>query len=94
MKQCAKSYDKRIAGVIFATPHSSSVDIAVNGIVDCKVDANYGQIEKRDFLTTSENPGYAMKASDSTASSGAVISKALKSLKSGTGTIPILVESQ
>ena len=38
--------------------------IALIGKVYCKVDANYSSIEIGDLLTTSDTPGYAMKAAD------------------------------
>jgi hypothetical protein len=56
-----------------------------------KVDAGFGPIHAGDLLTTSPNPGYAMKVTDKTAAIGAVIGKALGNLESGTGTVPVLV---
>jgi hypothetical protein len=56
-----------------------------------KVDASFGAIRPGDLLTTSSNPGYAMKVTDRAAAFGAVIGKSLGTLDSGTGTIPILV---
>lgn len=56
-----------------------------------KVDASFGPIKPGDLLTTSTNPGYAMKATDRTLAPGATIGKALGSLDNGTGTIPVMV---
>lgn len=56
-----------------------------------KVDASFGAIKAGDLLTTSPQPGYAMKVTDKTAASGAIIGKALSSLESGTGTVSVLV---
>jgi hypothetical protein len=56
-----------------------------------KVDASFGAIKAGDLLTTSPNPGYAMKVTDKSQSSGAVIGKALADLESGTGTVPVMV---
>jgi hypothetical protein len=56
-----------------------------------KVDANYGAIRAGDLLTTSWHAGYAMKVQDKVAASGAVLGKALGSLATGTGTVPVLV---
>jgi hypothetical protein len=56
-----------------------------------KVDASFGAIHAGDLLTTSANPGYAMKVSDKVAAIGAIIGKALGTLETGTGTIPVLV---
>jgi hypothetical protein len=100
-----QAYDKRVAGVIAGAGDSrpgiilgrvqgtcpSRVPVALVGRVFCKVDADHGPIEIGDLLTTSANPGYAMKASDSTRAFGAVIGKALASVKSGRGLVPVLV---
>ncbi len=59
-----------------------------------KVDASFGAIRAGDLLTTSDNPGYAMKVTDKVSAIGAILGKALGGLESGTGTIPILVTHQ
>ncbi len=64
------------------------------GKVFCKVDADASPIETGDMLTTSNIPGYAMKAIDPLKAFGAVIGKALASLSEGKGLIPILVTLQ
>jgi hypothetical protein len=64
------------------------------GKVFCKVDADISPIEIGDMLTTSDIPGYAMKAIDHSKAFGAVMGKALASLKEGRGLIPILVVLQ
>jgi len=46
------------------------------------VDARYVSIEVGDLLTTAPTPGHAMKATDPQKAFGAVIGKALRSLKS------------
>jgi hypothetical protein len=56
-----------------------------------KVDASFGAIHAGDLLTTSSNPGYAMKVTDRVAGIGATIGKALGNLETGTGTIPVMV---
>jgi hypothetical protein len=56
-----------------------------------KVDATFGAIKAGDLLTTSPNPGYAMKATDKMQAFGATIGKALGNLDSGTGIIPVMV---
>lgn len=68
--------------------------IAMMGKVYCKVDADASPIETGDMLTTSNIPGYAMRAIDPFKAFGAVIGKALASLKEGKGLIPILVVLQ
>jgi hypothetical protein len=54
-----------------------------------KVDAQYGAIKPGDLLVSSPTPGHAMRA-DSPAV-GTVVGKALGSLESGLGRIPVLV---
>ena len=68
--------------------------IALMGKVYCKVDARHSSIEIGDLLTTSYTKGYAMKAEDPIKAFGAVIGKALSSLKEGSGMIPVLVALQ
>lgn len=55
----------------------------------CKVDTTNGPIKIGDLLTSSSNPGYAMKAKEPKI--GTIIGKALQNLDSGTGTIGVLV---
>ncbi len=45
-----------------------------------------------DLLTTSTTPGHAMKATDDVP--GTVLGKAMRSLSSGRGLIPVVVISQ
>jgi hypothetical protein len=68
--------------------------IALMGKVYCKVDATCSPIEIGDLLTTSSTMGYAMKAEDPMKAFGAVIGKALGSIKEGLGMIPVLVTLQ
>jgi hypothetical protein len=56
-----------------------------------KVDGSFRAIHAGDLLTTSANPGYAMKVTDKVAAIGAIIGKALGAWDIGTGTIPVLV---
>jgi hypothetical protein len=58
------------------------------------VDTRFGSIDVGDLLTTSPNPGHAMKASDPLKAFGAVIGKALRPLNEGQGLIPILIALQ
>jgi hypothetical protein len=94
--------DTRVAGIVSTAPgvtlgtkengNPGEQIIAVAGRVPCKVDANYGSIHAGDLLTTSDNPGYAMKAIDPKI--GTILGKAMGSLESGTGTIEVLVTLQ
>jgi len=100
-----QAYDRRVAGVIAGGGGSrpgiilgrakgtstARVPVALVGRVFCKVDADDVPIEIGDLLTTSSNAGYAMKATDSTRAFGAVVGKALASVKSGRGLIPVLI---
>jgi hypothetical protein len=102
-----QAYDKRVAGVVSGAgnckpaivldqrqSHGRRVPLALVGKVYCKVDAQYASIEIGDLLTTSPTSGHAMKASDAVKAFGAVIGKALRSIESGQGMIPILVALQ
>jgi hypothetical protein len=57
----------------------------------CKVDASFGAIEIGDPLTTSPTKGHAQKAVNLANAAGAIVGKALGSLKKGKGVIPVLV---
>jgi hypothetical protein len=107
--QCDKEYDKRVAGVISGAGsykpgiilgkkdlanNDEQKPIALIGRVYCKVDADYGEIEVSDLLTTSKTSGYAMKAQDPLKAFGSVIGKALSSLKDGKDMLPVLVALQ
>jgi hypothetical protein len=101
------AYDKKVAGVVSGAgdyrhgivldqrPGSAGrVAVALVGKVYCKVDAQYSPIEVGDLLTTAPTPGHAMKATEPAKAFGAIIGKALRSLKQGHGLIPILVALQ
>lgn len=60
----------------------------------CKVDADVAPINVGDLLTTSPTKGHAQKALDPAKAVGAIIGKALGSLKKGKGKIPALVTLQ
>ena len=95
-------YDTRVMGIVSTDPAVSlgvkdtgnpgEVPIAVAGRVPCKVDATNGPIHPGDLLTTSDNPGYAMKATDPKI--GTILGKAIGTLESGTGVIEVLVTLQ
>jgi hypothetical protein len=102
-----KAYDKKVVGVLSGAGSykpgiildkqdndSNRKPVAMMGKVFCKVDADISPIEIGDMLTTSDIPGYAMKAIDHSKAFGAVMGKALASLKEGRGLIPILVVLQ
>jgi len=68
--------------------------VALLGKVYCKVDATAAPVAVGDLLTTSDTPGYAMKATDPQRAFGAVLGKALQPLPAGSGLIPVLVALQ
>jgi len=107
LRPCEKPYDKKVAGVVSGGDGSNPgiildkkhaqnkrLPIALNGKVYCKIDTRYSPIEVGDLLTTSPTTGHAMKADNPLEAFGAVIGKALGSLREGTGIIPILVALQ
>lgn len=107
LRRCERGYDKCVAGVISgagdlrpgvilgrSAARTNRLPVALIGRVMCKADAEFGPIGVGDLLTTSPNPGHAMKASDPAAAFGAVIGKALSPLREGRGLIPILVALQ
>jgi hypothetical protein len=100
-------YDKKVAGVVSGAGEyrpaivldkqaskSNRIPIALVGKVCCKIDADYLPVEVGDLLTTSPTPGPAMKAADPLKAFGSVIGKALRTIKSGQGLIPVLVALQ
>ena len=63
--------------------------VTLGAFLTVKVDASFGAIQAGDLLVSSPNPGYAMRSASP--KTGTVVGKALGSLGSGTGTIPVLV---
>jgi hypothetical protein len=106
LQLCRRPYDNRVAGVVSGAgklrpaivlghrPSVANLPIALAGRAYCKVDASLHPIAVGDLLTTSSTPGHAMKAADRDQAFGAVIGKAMSSLESGTGLIPILIALQ
>jgi hypothetical protein len=103
----SKAYDRCVAGVVAgAGLHKpgivlgrkegakNALPIALVGRVLCKVDASYGAVSIGDLLTTSPSPGFAMNAKEPQKAFGAVIGKALGSLKSGKDLVPTLIALQ
>ena len=107
LRQSDRSFDKRVVGVVSGAKDTQSgivldrqiasfgrKPIAVMGKVFCKVDATLAPIEVGDLLTTSPTAGHAMKADNPNRAFGAVIGKALSTLRSGTGLMPVLITLQ
>jgi hypothetical protein len=70
------------------------VPMAMIGIVPTKVTAENGPIKTGDLLVASSTAGRAMKGTDRSQLTGAVIGKALGNLDSGTGVIEVVVTLQ
>jgi hypothetical protein len=69
--------------------------VALAGRVYCNVDATAATVEPGDLLTTSDRPGYAMKAIDYPRAQGAILGKAMQKLEKGKkGQILVLVTLQ
>lgn len=102
------AYDHRVAGIISgaggikpgllmsqsSSPAEGSHPVALTGRVYCLVDASYGSVKPGDLLTTSDTPGHAMKVTDRARAQGAIIGKAMTSLKEGKGLVLVLVTLQ
>ena len=98
-------YDNKVAGIVAGANGLGSgvrlggdrfdMDVALAGRVFCKVDATIAGIEPGDLLTTSNTPGYAMKAVDYNLARGAILGKAMQRLERGQkGQILVLVTLQ
>ena len=102
------AYDRRVAGIISGaggikpgmmmsqegTIANGKYPVALTGRVYCWADASNGPIEPGDLLTTSNLPGHAMKVTDYAKAQGAIIGKAMTSLKQGKGLVLVLVTLQ
>jgi len=99
------AYDTKVAGIVAgANDLGSGVrlggdqfdnDVALAGRVYCNVDASHAAINTGDLLTTSEVPGYAMKAGDHVRAQGAILGKAMQDMAMGEkGQILVLVTLQ
>ncbi len=102
------AYDKKVAGVISGaggikpgmmmgqrgTKADGALPVALTGRVYCMAVASNGAIEPGDMLTSSNVPGYAMKVTDHAKAAGAIIGKAMTSLKKGRGLVLVLVTLQ
>jgi hypothetical protein len=107
LRPTSGAYDKKVVGVISGagnyqpgivldrtSRNPDRMPIALLGKVYAQVDARFGSIQVGDLLTSSPTPGYAMRASDPERAFGSVIGKALASLSSGQGLIPVLISLQ
>lgn len=107
LRRSSAAYDTRVAGVVSGAgsyrpglvldrrPGSTNrAPVALMGKVFCKVDATYGAVQAGDLLTTSPTPGHAMRVANQLQAFGAVIGKAMGSLREGQGLVPVLIALQ
>lgn len=101
----SQPYSTSVAGIYSTKPgvvgrrqitekSPDEIPMAVVGIVPVKVSAENGPIQRGDILVTSSTPGYAMKGTDRSQWTGAIIGKAMATLDSSTGVIEVLVSLQ
>jgi hypothetical protein len=106
-EKSSKAYSKLVAGVYSTKPglvgrrltfervnKAAEVPMAMLGIVPTKVTTENGPIEPGDLLVSASKPGYAMKGTDSTRLTGAVLGKALAPLRVGDGVIEVMISIQ
>jgi hypothetical protein len=107
LKLSTRAYDRHVAGIVsgangirpgLTLRQQGSIDgtdnVALSGRVYALADASNGAIKPGDLLTTSEIPGHAMKATNRARANGAIIGKAMTSLKKGHGMVLVLVSLQ
>jgi hypothetical protein len=102
-----RAYDTRVAGVVSGAngirPGLSlsqqgalegTQQVALTGRVYVQADASDTPIKPGDLLTTSNQPGCAMKVTDPARAQGAILGKAMTGLKQGKGLVLVLVTLQ
>jgi hypothetical protein len=98
-----QAYSTLVAGIYSTKPgfvgrkqpaSANEIPMAMVGRVPTKVSAENGPIKVGDLLVASSTPGRAMKGTDRSLLTGAVVGKALGSLDSGMGVIEVLVTLQ
>src|SRR5256885_2074831 len=107
LKLSAQAYDTRVAGIVSGAnginPGISlqqegalegGQNVALSGRVYVQADATFGAIKPGDLLTTSSTPGHAMKVTNHSIAQGAILGKAMSSLKEGKGMVLVLVTLQ
>ena len=72
-------------------PGQIGIIVTLGAYAHCKADADIAAIEVGDLLTTSPTRGHAQKVLEPGRATGAIVGKALGSLKSGKGKIPVMV---
>jgi len=104
LKLSDRAYDNRVAGIVSGANGihpgltlsqqgalDSGQNVALSGRVYVLADATSSPIKPGDLLTSSDTPGHCMKVTDRLRAQGAVIGKAMSSLKEGRGMVLVLV---
>jgi hypothetical protein len=107
LKLTDQPYDTRVAGVVSGANGihpgiqmqqqgllEGGKNVALTGRVYVQADTSNGAIKPGDLLTTSSNPGRAMRVSDHARAQGAILGKAMTALKDGRGMVLVLVTLQ
>ena len=107
LKLSDRAYDTRVAGIVSGAngikPGLSlsqqgilegGQNVALSGRVYVQADASNDPIRPGDLLTTSALPGHAMKVTNRAKAQGAILGKAMSSLKEGKGMVLVLVTLQ
>jgi len=107
LKLSDQPYDTRVAGVVSGAGGinpgiqmqqkgllEGGKNISLAGRVYVLADASNGAIKPGDLLTTSNTPGHAMKVTNHNQAHGAILGKAMSSLKLGKGMVLVLVTLQ
>lgn len=107
LKISDRSYDTRVAGIVSGANginpgivlqqegfNDDGAKVALSGRVYALADATKHSIKPGDLLTSSDTPGHVMKASSGRKSQGAIVGKAMTSLKEGKGMVLVLVTLQ
>lgn len=107
LMRSTESYDRKVAGIVSGANGvnpgmhlgqdgvlDGDTKVAMTGRVYVRATDENGLIRPGDRLTSSSLPGYAMRATDSQRSDGAVIGKAMTPLDEATGLVLVLVNLQ
>jgi len=107
LKMSDQPYDTRVAGIVSGAKGinpgvslsqqgviEGGQNVALSGRVYVLADASDGMIKPGDLLTTSSTPGHAMKVANHAKAQGAILGKAMSSLKEGKGMVLVLVTLQ
>jgi hypothetical protein len=107
LKLSTEAYDTRVAGIVSGAngirPGISlqqdgalegGENVALSGRVYVLAEATSGAIKPGDLLTTSKTPGHAMKVTEHGRAQGAILGKAMSTLKEGKGMVLVLVTLQ